>query len=485
MRDTNCEGLREMKKSLRQTILCTAAVCLLFAGCGEKEQLQSGAAIQQSTEVSGQESAADNAFSAVDGTQESEMYMVIPEGQIMDQSFEVTLDDWGEVTFAAFEPERDPYTKNYFTVYSDARFMLIKDDKVVYIFPEEYENNEMTGQQFEQIAAVSFMDYDEDGRQDILLLIEYSGVQGIDIGESWTEARIYTQDEGERKFHLHRSLMFAINSEAGYKGPAMEDVNRVIGEYANRYSIASGRSAWEIERFAEDIRRDLFSGDYESLSEKISYPITIDGIVYENSAEFLSADFIGKPSETFLENIRLESVSDVGLFCNEQGFMLGRGEVWFAELFNSDGNRTWSNFKIIAINGISSEPDMADLQTDALNERTEYYLASAYYQEITDYWENTREVRDVSNRIDFLFETDSRYYTAEDFKDEPMLVIHLAKNEIYARHGYTFSDPDLYNYFMGCIWYTPTTVPHEFDTSVFNEYERENLKILAELDKYK
>ena len=469
-----------------------AAIGLLLAGCGEKEQGQSEEEIQYSSEAGGQESdtaanasgAEDNDSDTMDELQKSIFYIVIPEGQIMDQSFEVTLDGWGEVTFASFEPERDPYTKKYFTVYGDARFMLIKDDKVVYIFPEEYENNEMTGQQFEQVAAVSFMDYDEDGRQDILLLVEYGGVQGIDIGEVWTEAKVYTQDEGERKFHLHRSLMYAINSETGYNGAVMEDVYRMIGEYAERYSIASGRSAWEIERFAADIRRDLFSGDYESLSKKISYPITIDGVDYSNSEEFLSADFIGNPSETFLENIRLESVSDVGLFCNVQGFMLGSGEVWFADLFSSDGYNTWSDLKIIAINGISSEPDMADLQMEALNERAEYYVASAYYQEITDYWENTREVRDVSNRIDFLFETDSRYYTAEDFEDEPLLVIHLAKNEIYARHGYKFSDPDLYNYFMGCIWYTPTTVPHEFDTSVFNEYERENLKILAELDKY-
>lgn len=481
-----------MKKNLKQTLLCTAVVCLLLAGCGEDEKFQSQAAVQQSSEVSGQGSGTvDNASGTTAGAsdaagepQENEMYMAVPEGQITEQSFEVTLDGWGEVTFASFEPERDPYTKNYFTVYGDARFMLIKDDKVFYIFPEEYENNEMTGQQFEQVAAVSFMDYDEDGRQDILLLIEYGGVQGIDIGESWTEARIYTQDEGEREFHLHRSLMFAINSEASYNGPVMEDVNRVIGEYADRYSIASDRSAWEIERFATDIRKNLFSGDYQSLSEKISYPITIDGIVYENSAEFLSADFIANPSGTFLENIRMESVSNTGLFCNVQGFMLGRGEVWFAELFNSDGNRTWSNLKITAINGISSEPDTEDLLIEALNERTEYYHASAYYQEITDYWENTREVRDVSNQIDFLFETDSRYYTAEDFKNEPLLVIHLAKNEIYARHGYTFTDSDLYNYFMGCIWYTPTTVPQDFDISVFNEYERENLKVLAELDKY-
>ena len=93
---------------------------------------------------------------------------------------------------------------------------------------------------------------------------------------------------------------------------------------------------------------------------------------------------------------------------------------------------------------------------NAINERSQYYRTSAYYSEIIDYWENVREVRDISNLIEPLFETDKKYYTKEEFENEPMLVIHLAKNEIYARHGYIFTNEDLYNYFMGCIWYSPT-----------------------------
>ena len=117
-----------------------------------------------------------------------------------------------------------------------------------------------------------------------------------------------------------------------------------------------------------------------------------------------------------------------------------------------------------------------------LNERMEYYRKSAYYPEIIDYWENVREVTDVSNRITPLYESDIRYLTKEDLTFEPQVVIHLAKNEIYARHGYIFKDQDLYNYFMGCIWYTPTTAPEDFSDEVFNEYEKENLKLLDELD---
>ena len=117
-------------------------------------------------------------------------------------------------------------------------------------------------------------------------------------------------------------------------------------------------------------------------------------------------------------------------------------------------------------------------------ERSQYYRASAYYLEIVDYWENVREARDVSNVNEPLFATNKQYYTKENFENEPKLVIHLAKNEIYARHGYIFKNEDLYNYFMGCVWYNPTCKAEDFDDSVLNEYEKANLEILASMDTY-
>ena len=121
---------------------------------------------------------------------------------------------------------------------------------------------------------------------------------------------------------------------------------------------------------------------------------------------------------------------------------------------------------------------------NTIDERSQYYRASAYYLEIVDYWENVRQARDVSNENEPLFATNKQYYTKENFENEPKLVIHLAKNEIYARHGYIFKNEDLYNYFMGCVWYNPTCKAEDFDDSVLNEYEKANLEILASMDTY-
>ena len=52
--------------------------------------------------------------------------------------------------------------------------------------------------------------------------------------------------------------------------------------------------------------------------------------------------------------------------------------------------------------------------------------------------EGVREVTDPDIYIYSLYATDTKYYSKEDFQDVPPLIIYLAKNEIYARHGYIF-----------------------------------------------
>ena len=82
----------------------------------------------------------------------------------------------------------------------------------------------------------------------------------------------------------------------------------------------------------------------------------------------------------------------------------------------------------------------------------------------------------------YLFNTDSQVYSASDFEGLSKEVIHIAKNEIYARHGYSFKDATIYNYFMGQIWYTPTTLPADFSEETFTETEVKNLDLLNSLD---
>ena len=54
----------------------------------------------------------------------------------------------------------------------------------------------------------------------------------------------------------------------------------------------------------------------------------------------------------------------------------------------------------------------------------------------------------------------------------------IARNEIYARHGRTFQNEYLQSYFNKCSWYQGTTMPEEFDESVFSAMEKDNLSML-------
>ena len=128
-----------------------------------------------------------------------------------------------------------------------------------------------------------------------------------------------------------------------------------------------------------------------------------------------------------------------------------------------------------------SDSDMMN----AINERKQYREKCSFYPEVVKYLETVREVTDISSIVEPLYHTDMRIYQKQDFDHVPPLIIHLAKNEIYARHGYIFKNEDLYNYFKGQLWYEPSISPDKFEDSLFNKNEQTNLKLLTELDTYK
>lgn len=345
------------RKGVITSVILSACILTGCAGRGEIEN--EAASLESSTEGKSIEEIQQDIIEK-DSTQQADNNIL--EGQIADQSFQADLDGWGEVTFAAFEPlEYSSENPDYgTTMFGDVRFILLADGKEIYAFPGETEDNILTGfMQFKKVLSVAFRDYNADGRNDVLLLLEYVNADG----ENFRKARIYTQDVGGNEFHIEKEL----------------------SEYLASYT--------------------------EDMSQ-----------IYEGIDDY---NLLG------LDNME----------------------------------------------GLSEEEQIA-----LYNEKYDYYRKSAYYEEITAYWEGVREVTDVSNLELPLYETDKEYLIKEELADVPPVVIHLAKNEIYARHGYIFTDEDLYNYFMGCMWYEPVVAPEDFTDEVFNEYEKANLELLAELD---
>jgi len=95
---------------------------------------------------------------------------------IGDQSFDVDLDGWGEVKFVSVAPDGEK-TK-------DVSFYLMKDDQVIYQFPE-------TGSpDFQSVVAVSFQDFNRDGKKDVLTLTGRKS----ENGQSYQTCTVYLQE---------------------------------------------------------------------------------------------------------------------------------------------------------------------------------------------------------------------------------------------------------------------------------------------------
>ena len=94
-----------------------------------------------------------------------------------------------------------------------------------------------------------------------------------------------------------------------------------------------------------------------------------------------------------------------------------------------------------------------------------------------------------TNTNEYIFpDSDKRYLRKKDFKGMSFKEINLAKNELYARHGYAFKKGGVARkYFDSKPWYHPTVSSKEFATKgdgyYFNKYEIANRNLLVKQEK--
>ena len=94
------------------------------------------------------------------------------------------------------------------------------------------------------------------------------------------------------------------------------------------------------------------------------------------------------------------------------------------------------------------------------------------------------ESDDEENVGDYIFaDSDSRYLKASDLKKLSKKELRLARNELYARHGYIFEDEELSEYFNGKDWYLGSVEGDEFsDKDIFNKYEIANRNLILKYE---
>lgn len=85
----------------------------------------------------------------------------------------------------------------------------------------------------------------------------------------------------------------------------------------------------------------------------------------------------------------------------------------------------------------------------------------------------------------YIIENSDTYWLSEEDIIELDLTekqYRLARNEIYARHGYIFKDKSLLKYFKKKAWYNPTYTAEEFSESFLNDTERHNIELILKFE---
>lgn len=104
--------------------------------------------------------------------------------------------------------------------------------------------------------------------------------------------------------------------------------------------------------------------------------------------------------------------------------------------------------------------------------------------------ENTSE-EDVSTEdepetmeMEYIFpDSDSRYLSEDELINLDSDALKLARNEIFARHGYIFKDKGLQEYFNSTTWYKGTVKGEDFNMEKeFNDFEKENVALIGSIE---
>lgn len=87
------------------------------------------------------------------------------------------------------------------------------------------------------------------------------------------------------------------------------------------------------------------------------------------------------------------------------------------------------------------------------------------------------------NNYYILPQSSDRLLTYQDIAGLSQQDLMLARNEIFARHGRIFNDPDVRSYFESQIWYYGYIEPEDFTDTMLSDIEKDNIAFIQEHEK--
>ena len=228
----------DRKKEKGIALLGIAAALMLLVGCEgqgiqkqtEQEETDIASQVQQNVEEEAllDETSSNQSEKPEEPEQTEEISGDKVQGKlneeriIEEQSFQVELNDWGEVRLVSYEPdpsERDPD--------EDVTFYLLKDDEILYQFPYIGEDHRSGYGLYWDVKFVMFMDTNADGKEDIVIGPEYMTGAGPQGAIPHVRVRIY-EDYGDY-FTYNGELSDEINHNLPWESNVLaKDVKRLI-----------------------------------------------------------------------------------------------------------------------------------------------------------------------------------------------------------------------------------------------------------------
>lgn len=146
-----------------------------------------------------------------------------------------------------------------------------------------------------------------------------------------------------------------------------------------------------------------------------------------------------------------------------------------------DGVREGDGVKAEQSDGKSSSQGHSGAKDQAGGEDADGIAADSDSENTAD----DSQVADQQNGQYILSDSNARYYTESELNAMSLEELFYARNEIFARHGRGFNNPDLASYFNAQPWYTQRYSPETFDSmaSPLNDYEKKNSELMLEVEK--
>lgn len=193
---------------------------------------------------------------------------------------------------------------------------------------------------------------------------------------------------------------------------------------------------------------------------------------------------------TFTKNdIAGELVVSLG----EDGWNFSGGEAPYTEYFTmtvsySDIEHVGDKYYIQGLMYSVYETDINSAYVTMIGESSGLSVETESTRFEGSYWEtnivSTQNQAIVTESSDYLLPSNTRYLTLSDLYGFTADEAALARNEIYARYGYNFTNATYQAYFNAQSWYQSVAGldSSTFSSSVFNAYEFANIDIIKEYE---